>query len=150
MTHRLVAILIFLSLLGATLACDPSRMSDMRRAQYPPDFHYITKQEIHSTMGQLATEVVALDGLLSKQGGPTGDDRQKILEILGRMRTLAGQLKKGSHSSHPRIDRYAPQLRAEIDRAREEVQMSDPPSYYQVGQVVGACTYCHLPRHEDR
>ena len=139
MTHRL----------GATLACDPSRMSDMRRAQYPPDFHYITKQEIRSTMGELATEVVALDGLLSKKGGPTADDRQKILEILGRMRTLAGQLKKGSHSSHPRIDRYAPQLRAEIDRAREEVQMSDPPSYYQTGLVVGACTYCHVPRHED-
>jgi hypothetical protein len=27
--------------------------------------------------------------------------------------------------------------------------MSDPPSYYRAGQVVGACNYCHVPRHED-
>ena len=149
MTHRLVAILLFSLLAGTTFACDSKRMSDVSQANYPVDFHYITKQEIRSTMGELATEVVALDALLSKQGGPTADDREKVLEILSRMRTLAGQLKTGWRSSHPRLDRYAPQLRSEIDRARDEVRMFDPPSYYRVGQLVGACTYCHVPRYEE-
>ena len=124
-------------------------MSDISRVNYPPDFHYISKRDIESTMGQLATEVVALDAMLSKPSGPTAEDRETILAILSRMRTLAGQLKTGSRSSHPRLERYAPQLRDDLDRARHEVQMSDPPSYYRAGQVVGACNYCHVPRHDS-
>jgi hypothetical protein len=123
-------------------------MADVRRAQYPPDFHYITKQEIRTQMGQLAAEVVALDAILSKPGGPTEADRETILAILQRMRTAAGQLEKGEHSNHPLIDRNAPRLRNDLDRAIEEVRMSQPPIYYRAGEVVGACTYCHVPRHE--
>ena len=123
-------------------------MSEVRRAQYPPDFHYITKQEIRGVMAELAKEVVALDALLAKKGGPTDADREKILETLGRMRTSAGKLKTGSHSNHPLLDQDAPRLARDIDRAIAEVKMSAPPIYYRAGQVVGACTYCHVPRHE--
>lgn len=124
-------------------------MQQVQRAQYPPDFHYITKREIRTTMGELAVDVVALDALLAQTGGPGPGDRETILEILRHMRGLAGRLKVGEHSSHPLLDHDAPRLRRDIDRAIEEVRLSSPPIYYRAGQVVGACTYCHAPRHEE-
>lgn len=131
------------------LGCSPTRMEQVHRAQYPPDFHYITEREIRTTMGQLALDVVALDAVLAKAGGPKPDDRQTILEILRHMRGLASRLKVGEHSSHPQINHDAPRLRRQIERAIDEVSMSSPPIYYRAGQVVGACTYCHPPRYEQ-
>jgi hypothetical protein len=133
-----------------SVCCEGDTMHRISAAQYPPDFHYITKQEIRTTMGQLAMEVSSLDAILSPPGGATPEVRDAVLDILRNMRALAAQLKQGSKSSHPLIDRDATRLRREIERAIDETRMTSPPIYYQAGRVVGACTYCHAPRHEDR
>jgi hypothetical protein len=135
-------------LVFSPISCEGDAMRRARMAQYPPDFHYITKQEIHTIMGRLAVEVVALDGILSRQSGPDPEDRDAVLEILSRMRVLTGQLKMGSKSNHPLIDRDATQLRRDIEHALDQIRMTSPPNYYRAGRVAGACTYCHVPRHE--
>ena len=135
---------------AAVLGCGGDGMSRISRAQYPPDFHYIMEQEIRTKMAELAVQVVVLDDLLSRPGGPGPDDRDAVLEILGRMRVLAGQLVRGgAKSSHPLLDRDAPRLRSDLDRAIAEVRMTSPPTYYRAGRVVGACTYCHVARYDD-
>jgi hypothetical protein len=145
---RKLALLPLLALLAPLLAaCGGDTMERIHRAQYPQDFHYITKREIRTTMAKLAVQIVALDDLLGQPGGPAADQREEVLTILREMRRLAAQLKQaGTTSNHPLIDRDAPRLHADIDRAIAEVQMSKPPSYYAAGRVVGACTYCHQAR----
>ena len=144
-TLKLLAALAGALLLGT--ACGGDTMERIHQSQYPQDFHYITKGEIRTKMAELAVQIVSLDELLGREGGPLPEDREKVLEILRRMRGIAAQLKKaGAKSSHPLIDRDAPHLHADIERAIAEVQMSSPPSYYAAGRVVGACSYCHVAR----
>jgi len=139
------ALVALLALL--VLACASKTLEQVRAAQHPQDFHYITKGEIKTKMGELAAQVVSLDALLSQEGGPKPEEREKVLAILQQMRRVAGQLKKaGSRSSHPRIDAGAPRLVADIDRAIAEVRIQQPPTYYQAGRVVGSCSYCHESR----
>jgi hypothetical protein len=149
MTLRDVALAhLVLAPLVVVLSCSGGDMSRIARSQYPPDFHYITKQEIRTKMGELAVQVVALDELLSRSDGPGPGERDAVLEILGRMRVLAGQLVwAGAKSSHPMLDRDAPRLRSDLDRAIAEVRVSSQPTYYAAGRVVGACSYCHVARH---
>lgn len=133
-----------LLLLGA--ACAGDSLEQLRRATYPPDFHYITQQEIHTKMGALASEVDALDQIMWKAGGPTPEDRTRVVEILSRMRTLAAQLKRRPQSNHPEIQEHAPRLRQDVERALAAAKM-EPPNYYYAGVTSGSCTYCHAPRH---
>jgi hypothetical protein len=148
--HDAARSFIVLGIVAAVMACGGDGMSRISRAQYPPDFHYITKQEIRTKMAELAVQVVALDELLSRSDGPAPGDRDTVLEILGRMRELAGQLVRGgARSSHPMLDRDVPRLRSDLDRAIAEARMTSPPTYYGAGRVVGACTYCHVARYDS-
>jgi len=150
MTWGAAAQFTVLFMAAAGLACGSVGMFRISRAQYPPDFHYITKREIRTKMAELAVQVVALDELLSRSDGSAPGDRDMVLEILGRMRELAGQLVRGgARSSHPMLDRDVPLLRADLDRAIAEVRMNSPPTYYGAGRVVGACTYCHVARYDS-
>lgn len=132
------------------LGCEGDALRRVRTVTYPPDFHYISEQEIRTTMGSLAIEVVALDEIMRQRGGPLPEDRDEVVAILTRMRGLAAQLKKGTKSNHPRIDRDAPRLKEDIDRALAAARTTTRPNYYDAGLVVGACTYCHVPRHGRR
>jgi hypothetical protein len=68
--------------------------ADVRRHTYPPNFRYITQDQIQSTMWQLASLVESLEETLSR---PHHDDegRAKITSILAQMeaavRTLKGE-----------------------------------------------------------
>jgi hypothetical protein len=114
----------------------------MRQHTYPPDFHYITQPEIDTTMGQLAVRVLELDELLLSEVPLGTADHARVVELLVAMRDLAGALKQGTRSNHPRIDMSADRLRDEIDVAIRWARKR-PPSYYAAGNVSGACTYCH-------
>jgi len=125
-------------------ACQGGDLQRLRRVTYPPDFHYITQQEIRTTMDRLAVEVATLEAIMEKQGGPLPEDRQSVIESLERMEALASQLKQGDRSNHPRIEADAPRLRADIERALLAARTGSP-NYYDTGRVVGACMYCHAP-----
>jgi hypothetical protein len=126
-------------------ACTAS-LESVRTFTYPPDFHYITAQQIHTTMGALATEVDALDQIMWQPNGPLPEDQARVVAILSQMQTLAHELMRREHSNHPRIDEHAPELQRDIQRALAASKMQ-PPNYYYAGVVSAACTYCHAPRH---
>jgi len=136
---------------GVSLAaCQSNSLRHVRAVTYPPDFHYITSQEIRTTMGRLAVEVAALDDLVGQGEETAPAAREEVIQILTRMRALSGQLKKGAKSNHPRIDDNAFRLGDDIDRALAEARIGAPPSYYYAGRVVGACTYCHAQPLDSR
>ena len=142
-TPRLAATLF---LAASAIACQGDGLGQLRSVTYPPDFHYITRQEIQTTMGSLAVEVDELETLMWQEGGPLPENQGEVVAILTRMQQLASDLKRRAHSNHPRIDRDGPRLRQDIERALAAARIR-PPNYYQAGLVSGACTSCHEPRH---
>jgi hypothetical protein len=142
MLLRLVVVGIWITALGCA---DPARW--IRKATYPPSFHYITQEEIRGTMSALAYQVNELDRIMWRPGGLEPGDRERIVSILTQMQLLAAELKQGTRSNHPRIDRDAPRLQADVERALEAAR-SDPPNYFFAGVVYQSCAYCHEVPHE--
>lgn len=139
---RLSLALILLPLLWA--CANPEQI---RQHTYPPNFRYITKDEVRGTMSGLAVQINVLDELLTDETVDPAD-RERVVEILSEMQRLARDLNgSGTRTNHPRIDRYAPRLQGDIDRALRSAR-SQNPSYYYAGSVSGACAYCHArPQH---
>ena len=137
-----VTLVLALSLGALLPGCQRGELERVRSVTYPPDFHYISQQEIHTTMGQLAAEVSVLEAVMEKEGGPQPEDRATVVAALERMDRLAAELAKGTRSNHPRIGADAPRLRETIDRALVSARTGSS-SYYDVGRVVGGCMYCH-------
>ena len=134
---RLSLGLLLLSLLWA--CANPEQL---RQHTYPPNFRYISKDEVRGTMSGLAVQINALDELLMDETVAPGD-RERVVEILSEMQLLARDLDRGGNrSNHPRIDRYAPRLQDDIGRALRSAR-SQNPDYYYAGTISGACSYCH-------
>jgi hypothetical protein len=115
----------------------------VRERTYPPSFHYISTQELHSAMGQLAVHASRLDTLMraSEKG-----DQVSQAEVVGLLRAIertAATLGPGDWpSNHPRVSRNIERFRVEVEAARQAAEL-DPPSYYRAGVVTGACSHCH-------
>ncbi len=146
-TGVLVPVFVVLMMVG--LGCGGGPLKRVRAATYAPDFHYITKQEIRTTMGTLAAQLDTLDRIMWQVGGPRPEDRTEINEILSRMQVLATQLKRREQSNHPRIHAHASRLQRDIERALVSMG-KEPPNYYFAGVISGACSYCHAPGHHSR
>jgi hypothetical protein len=140
---RCLSSVLISALLLLTSGCSAEQI---RRATYPRDFHYITQSQIRGTMTSLGAQIEAMDEIMEQEDGPRPEDRERIIELLTEMNALARQLKTGTRSNHPRIDRAAPWLQEDIRRALHGAR-HEPPNYYYAGQVAGACEYCHVPRH---
>ncbi len=94
-------------------------------------------------MWQLARDVRELHLLM--QNTETIDERQRaeIVQLLTEMEQATDDLKTdGRPSNHPLINSNLAPFRRDISLAREAVQ-KNPPSYFLVGSVTGACMYCH-------
>lgn len=115
----------------------------MRRYTYPPDFNYVSAEDLESAMWRLARGVNKLDGIM-RTGSVSGEYPQdEILALLEDMEAAAESLGPGNWpSNHPRISENVEVLRRDIYRARVGAQ-SRPPDYFFAGTVSGACLYCH-------
>jgi hypothetical protein len=130
-------------LAAAAVAC--GRIAGwVREHTYPPSFEYIPDEKVESTMWELARRVNEIDKYMRGHAGLTPEQRQRVTTLLLEMRKLAEDLKKEERSNHPLLDANLPKLRSDIDRAIEGLTW-DPPSYFFVGAVSGACVYCHSP-----
>ena len=137
-------LLLFGSLLiaGAFLAC-AGISSGLRRYTYPPDFNYITPEQLRSTMWQLAGNVRELDRLARAPGAIDEARRKEIVKLLVSMESATEQLgNETRRSNHLVIDENLSTLRRDIALARKQVE-NDPPNYVLVGLLPGACMYCH-------
>jgi len=114
----------------------------MRRPTYPPDFRYLTREEVSSAMGELAYHMRELNRLMRGPETPL-QHRTEIIENLQAMERSAGQLdQSGWPTNHPLIDMNLASFLRDIKFARESVER-DPPNFLLAGPLMGACVYCH-------
>ena len=132
-------------LLGFTLSGCASFAAWLRQYTYPPDFNYIPRHEIRSTMWQLASEVRELEKALRAPGIIDGERHALISTLLNSMDQTTARLNgSGRTSNHPLLDQNLPAFRRDIALARQGVERG---SYALVGFLPGACVYCHGAAH---
>jgi hypothetical protein len=128
-----------LAVLGA--AC--SDWSWMRSGTYPPDFEYISQDQLKSVMWQMARDSRDLEKLLAQPGPVSEPDRRHVLELLTSLYDESGRLGgEGARTNHPLLDQDRDRFRADIATAQRGVE-SQPPSYEVARTVSAACVHCH-------
>jgi hypothetical protein len=117
----------------------------MRQYTYPPTFHYITDEQLRSTMWRLAYHSRELRELMTSAQG-TAVYRTEVLQHLRMMEEATIDLNRtGWPTNHPLIDANRSSLLRDIRTAQEAVSR-DPPNFLLAGAVSGACAYCHASR----
>ena len=114
----------------------------IRRHTYPPTFHYITDDQLRSTMWQLAYHSRELRDLMAR---PEKDasDRAASIEHLDAMDLAMVNLNRtGWPSNHPLVDANREDFMRDIRLARDALSR-DPPNYLLAASLSGACVYCH-------
>lgn len=131
-----IVVLIIVSGCGDTAAL-------IRQATYPPDFNYVSGEELRSSMDQLGYQLQRLDQALVpvEEGQPV--ERQEVLDVLSSMERIGANLRAGEGgSNHPFLEDHMSDFVVEVGRARIAALMN-PPSYYLAGRVAGGCVNCH-------
>ena len=137
---RVFALLFILQLSGCA---DFARW--VRQYTYPPEFHYLERDEIRSAMARLGFHSRALNQLL-RSSADLEANRSDIIAHLKAMDEAAEKLdQSGLPSNHPLIDMNLPRLRRDIKLAVEAIER-EPSNFLLAGQVTGACLYCHGAR----
>jgi len=132
-----------LALLLTLTACSSSVLETVRKVTYPPDFSYISKQKLQSTMHQFAWYTTLLDNSLRDTSAVSLEQRQNAISILNKMETLSLELGTQSLSSNHNIVSFnIDQFRHNIVNARTGLEQ-EPPNYYLAGSVSGYCLNCH-------
>jgi hypothetical protein len=141
MGHRRVfAVLFILQLIGCA---DFTRWA--RQYTYPPEFHYLERDEIRTAMYRLKLHSRELNQLL-RSSDDNQANRSEIIAHLKAMDEAAEKLdKSGAPGNHPLIDTNLPRLRRDLKFAQEAIER-EPPNFLPAGSVTGACVYCHSGR----
>lgn len=128
--------------LGAVACAD--LVAKMRRVTYPPDFRYIERSQLQSAMWRLAYDVRELDQLMRTP--PIDAARHDAtVRLLNDLLVATDALRGGGRpTNHPLLTDHVGRFRLDVSLALAGVQ-ADPPSYYLVGSVTGACLGCHGP-----
>ena len=114
----------------------------VRQYTYPPEFRYVKRDEVRSTMRELAFHSRELNRLIQLSDGPQAE-RTEIIMQLRAMEQAAEKLdQSGWPTNHPLIDMNLPSFRRDIKFAREAIER-EPPNFLLAGPVTGACVYCH-------
>ena len=113
-----------------------------RQYTYPPEFRYVERDDVRSTMRELAVHSRELNHLMLSSDGPQVG-RIEIIMHLRAMEQAADELtQSGWPTNHPLIDMNLPNFRRDIKFAREAIER-EPPNFLLAGPVTGACVYCH-------
>ena len=127
----------------AGLACSPGGRERLREHTYPPSFHYISKEQLQTTMWKLADHATQLDRLMrASRDGNEVLRAQVILQLTEMDRAAADLEPAGWPSNHPRVSRNLEGFRRDLEAARHAAEL-DPPNYFLAGSVSGACVHCH-------
>jgi hypothetical protein len=127
----------------ASLACSPAARERLREHTYPPSFNYITQEQLHAAMWQLADHSAQLDRLMREPGAGDEPLQARVILELGEMERAAAELGPGGWpSNHPLVSRNIDRFRQDLADARHAAAL-EPPSFFLAGSVSGACMHCH-------
>ncbi len=119
----------------------------VRQATYPPQFRYISDEEMASVMWRLAGRVHELErhlgDQLKREGEHSPPDVTALLASLARIEKEARRLdSQGRASNHPYLQPKLRDFLAIVERAKLDLQR-DPPHFATVDEVWRACSECH-------
>lgn len=130
---------IALTLLG----CSNGMLETVRKVTYPPDFNYISRDTLTSTMQQFAWYTSLLDNALLDQQPVPQEQRLNAISILQKMENLSDQLgEENLSSNHNVVSFNISQFKQNIINARQAIEQ-EPPNYYLAGSVSAYCLNCH-------
>lgn len=135
------AVLLFSTVLAISGCSDFA--AAVRKVTYPPDFKYVTGQELRSRMDQMAFQLQLLDQALAENNTGQPAQQQQVLGSLRNIERIAASLQAGdAGSSHPFLQDFMRDFVTNVEQARNSAAL-DPPSYYFAGRVAGGCVNCH-------
>ncbi len=140
-------VLTFLVLLSTILvACSASSLKHIREHTYPPNFNYITSQQLHTSMSRLAQKVTRLDLIMSEIEEPGKIQTQEAVGILLEMEEITVNLgTEGWPSNHQEVSGHISEFRQELVAARRAL-LAQPPGFYLARTISEACGHCHETR----
>jgi len=143
--------LIATTVLAALCACASAPEPAPAPATAPPrDFRDIPPEEMRSTMGQLATHMVTIEGLLWTERPIDAATQEALWSELDAMaQILDGIDPEALDPHHPQFGWRLRTLKEDIGLARVAVG-ANPPETYLVGTVTGSCNYCHPARRQKQ
>lgn len=135
------ATLLFSTILAISGCADFA--AAVRQVTYPPDFTYVTGQELRSRMDQMAFQLQLLDRALAENTAGRPPQQEQVLGTLQNIERVASSLQVGeAGSSHPFLQDFMVGFVSDVEQARNAAAL-DPPSYYLAGRVAGGCVNCH-------
>ena len=133
-----VRMLLSILVISTVSACDNTAAA-IRRVTYPPDFTYVSGQQLRSRMDQLAFQLQLLDQALTE----SEIQQQEVVSILGNIGQIGGNLRANeAGSNHPFLQNQMSSFVSDVGEARIAASL-DPPSFYLAGRVAGGCVNCH-------
>ncbi len=114
----------------------------VRKVTYPPDFKYVSGEELRSNMQKLAYQLQLLDQSLTVDKDYQ-INQQLVVTILRDIERISTNLKAGeAGSNHPFLQDTMTEFANSVGQARISASLN-PPRYYQAGRISGGCTNCH-------
>ena len=127
-------VLAVLSLSVLTGCADNPAFAMIRQATYPPDFNYVTGQELRDSMNNLGYLMQQLDEILEPAEAGQPVSQQEVITVLGNIERIGTNLRADeAGSNHPFLEDHMSDFVVAVGRARIEA-MANPPRYYQGGQ----------------
>lgn len=138
---RMLSPLVLVLLLALGSCADQAEL--IRRATYPPDFNYVSGQELRNNMDQLGYQLQRLDLALAPAAAGGAVSRESVIDALRNIERIGAGLRAGEGgSNHPFLEDHMADFVVNVGRARIAA-MRNPPSYYLAGRVAGGCVNCH-------
>lgn len=137
---RIAAVSLVFS--ACVLACSQWHET-LREGTYGPSFEYITREQLKSTMWQMARDVRDLERTLASTDVPSPEERARVSALLAAIEDESQRLgKEGIRTNHPLLDQDRDRFRADVAAAKRGVD-GEPPSYTLARNVSAACVHCH-------
>jgi len=115
----------------------------VRKHTYPPDFVYLEKQKLSTTMWKFAISLATINSDLKGIEIPKDAQQAEVVKELKNLEALARTMGGGGkHSNHPMIDDHLDDFIRDIEMARMAADRN-PPNYYYAGKLAGSCLHCH-------
>ena len=134
---------VLFSCISVMPGCSNDFSAAVRKVTYPPDFKYVTAQELRSNMEQLALQMQLLDQALKPDNTDKTTQQQQVVDTLGTIQKIGVGLQAGdAGATHPFLQDMMMDFVDNIRRARSAASLKTP-KYYLAGRVSGGCINCH-------
>ena len=149
MIHKSIKFYIIISLIigpsiitGCTL---------IHKATYAPDFTYLEKSTVTSSIQQMVQSTDKIDRILNEPDSRSVSQvRNIIIKELNKMERIADNLCAGTiTTNHLFIDQHIDQFKSDVIQVRRFIEV-EPSNYYLAGKLVGSCISCHILRPEQQ